>query len=63
MTTSEVWIVRRNDPADREIDVFDDFQTAAVFAIACDGYVTDEPVLHRDDEYVQIYLQGANDDT
>jgi hypothetical protein len=51
-----VYIVRRNDPLDHEIDVFDDFETAQRFAHAADGHVTDEPILHADDEYVLQYL-------
>lgn len=54
----DTYIVRRNDAADHEIDVFDDYRLAAEFADAVDGYVTDEPILQRDDTYVQIILQG-----
>lgn len=57
-TTSYVYIVRRNDPLNHEVDVFSDFDTAQDFANAADGTVTDEPILERDDEYVQIYLRG-----
>lgn len=49
-----VWVVRRNDPLDHEIDVFagDDYATAQRFADAVDGTATEEPILKADDEYV-----------
>lgn len=58
MPTTYVYVVRRDDPADTEVDVFTDYELAEEFATAVDGTVHDEPILARDDEYVQIILQG-----
>lgn len=60
MTAGFVYVVRRNDPLDREVDVFTSFTTAVRFADAVGGVVHDEPILTDDDEYVQLILAAAS---
>lgn len=48
-----VWIVHRDDAADDELDVFDDWGEAKAYAAATAGWVEEQPILRLSDEYVQ----------